>query len=43
MDTALADSGDHDPTFGISDGTSFVGFIEKECFLELTCSLHGKL
>ena len=27
MDTALADSGDHDPIFGISDGTSFVGFI----------------
>ena len=27
MDTALADSSDHDPTFGISDGTSFVGFI----------------
>jgi len=27
MDTVLADSGDHDPIFGISDGTSFVGFI----------------
>ena len=27
MDTALADSGDHDPIYGISDGTSFVGFI----------------
>ena len=26
MDTALADSNDHDPTFGISDGTSFIGF-----------------
>ena len=26
MDTALADSGDHDPIFGISDGTSFIGF-----------------
>ena len=26
MDTTLADSGDHDPTFGISDGTSFVGY-----------------
>ena len=26
MDTALADSGDHDPSFGISDGKSFVGF-----------------
>ena len=27
MDTVLADSGDHDPVFGVSDGTSFVGFI----------------
>ena len=27
MDTVLADSGDHDPIFGISDGTSFIGFI----------------
>ena len=27
MDTVLADSsGDHDPIFGISDGTSFIGF-----------------
>jgi len=26
MDTVLADSNDHDPTFGISDGTSFIGF-----------------
>ena len=26
MDTVLADSSDHDPTFGISDGPSFVGF-----------------
>ena len=26
MDTILADSNDHDPVFGISDGTSFVGF-----------------
>ena len=26
MDTVLADGGDHDPTFGISDGESFVGF-----------------
>ena len=26
MDTALADGGDHDPSFGISDGKSFVGF-----------------
>ena len=32
MDTALADSGDHDPIFGISDGMSFVGFraIDKD-------------
>ena len=27
MDTVLADSSDHDPTLGISDGTSFIGFI----------------
>ena len=26
MDTALADSNDHDSTFAISDGTSFIGF-----------------
>ena len=26
MNTTLADSGDHDPSFGISDGESFVGF-----------------
>ena len=26
MDTVLADSSDHDPIFGISDGSSFVGF-----------------
>ena len=26
MDTGLADGGDHDPLFGISDGRSFVGF-----------------
>ena len=26
MDTVLADSSDHDPIFGISDGTSFIGF-----------------
>ena len=26
MDTVLADSADHDPIFGISDGTSFIGF-----------------
>ena len=27
MDTVLAESIDHDPIFGISDGTSFVSFI----------------
>ena len=27
MDTVLADTSDYDPVFGISDGTSFVGFI----------------
>ena len=26
MDTVLADSGDHDPSFGIRDGTSFVAW-----------------
>ena len=26
MDTALADSRDHDPSFGISDGKSFIGY-----------------
>ena len=26
MDTVLADSGDHDPSFGIKDGTSFVAW-----------------
>ena len=26
MDTELANDGDHDPSFGISDGKSFVGF-----------------
>ena len=26
MDTKLANDGDHDPSFGISDGKSFVGF-----------------
>ena len=27
VDTILADNGDHDPIFGISDGVSFIGFI----------------
>jgi len=27
MDTVLAENKDHDPTFGVGDGTSFVGFI----------------
>ena len=35
MDTVLADSGDHDPVFGISDGTSFVGFrvVDKDNYV----------
>ena len=35
MDTVLADSGDHDPIFGISDGTSFVGFqaVDKDNYV----------
>ena len=27
LDTTIADGGDHDITFGISDGVSFIGFI----------------
>jgi len=27
MDTVLADSADHDPAFGISDGSAFIGFV----------------
>ena len=27
MDTVLADSRDHDPLFGISDGKSFIGYV----------------
>ena len=27
LDTTIADSNDHDPTFGIYDGVSFIGFI----------------
>ena len=30
MDTVLADSSDHDPVFGISDGTSFIGFMAAD-------------
>ena len=32
MDTVLAKSIDHDPVFGISDGTTFVGFMAWEPF-----------
>lgn len=30
MDTALADGSEHDIRSGISDGTSFVGFIQLD-------------
>ena len=30
MDTALADSSDHDPTFSISDESSFIGFTQAD-------------
>ena len=30
MDTVLADSGDHNPSFGISDGKSFNGYIASD-------------
>ena len=30
VDNILASSQDHDPSFGISDGTSFVGFVAHE-------------
>ena len=30
VDTAIADGGDHDITFGISDGISFIGFIAHD-------------
>ena len=38
MDTVLADSGDHDPIFGISDGTSFIGFyaVDKDNYRSST-------
>ena len=38
MDTTLADSSDHDPTFGISDGTSFIGFqvVDKDNYHDHT-------
>jgi len=29
MDTTWADASDHDPSFGISDGENFIGFIIK--------------
>jgi len=36
MDTVLADSGDHDPIFGISDGEKFIGFIavDKDNYID---------
>ena len=43
MDTVLADSGDHDPVFGISDGTSFTGFlvVDKDNYVNQSpCYLH---
>ena len=38
MDTVLADSSDHDPSFGVSDGDSFVGFqvIDKHNYVDHT-------
>ena len=38
MDTVLADSSDHDPSFGVSDGDSFVGFqvIDKRNYVDHT-------
>ena len=30
MDTVLANSADHDPSFGISDGVHFVGFLQPD-------------
>ena len=30
LDTTIADSGDHDISFGISDGVSFIGFIAPD-------------
>ena len=43
MDTVLADSGDHDPVLGISDGTSFTGFlvVDKDNYVNQSlCYLH---
>ena len=42
MDTVLADSSDHDPIFGISDGTSFVGFqvMDKGNYVDHTPCLN---
>ena len=40
MDTALADSRDHDPTFGISDGKYLVGFVTADktnCYSTSPC------
>ena len=30
MDTKLADNSDHDPSFGVSDGKSFIGFLPPD-------------
>ena len=32
IDTVLGESTDHDPTFGVSDGTSFIGFTIPDVF-----------
>ena len=43
MDTVLADSGDHDPVFGISDGIFFTGFlvVDKNNYANQSpCYLH---
>ena len=43
MDTTLADGGDHDPTFGISDGNSFVGYfvVDKNNYASaVPCYIH---
>ena len=42
MDTVLADSSDHDPTFGISDGTSFIDFnvMDKDNYKDHTSCVY---
>jgi len=39
MDTAWADRNDHDPSFGISDGKRFIGFIAVEHSTPSPCHL----